>query len=348
MDVTEFRRQTYYPLRIEDHTLDDNLPEFRERRIASHRLKTGSSIGSLETLPLELLHQIIRQLDLHSINSLRCVNSRSLSIIESVPAYRDIEKYALNALRSAFLIGTASIISCEALYTTLCSEKCVSCGDSGPYIYLITCQRVCYICFTENTAFLPLSTTRIRQKFGLTKQHLKSLPQMTAWPGTYSTRRKKVKRQVFIDAGAVEAAGLAFHGSQEALQQYIAALHDRENASYQRRQTHILTESMNFELISRRMLRLWDGRCNNPLRFVAIASLPWLDKATGKTDFGRHCRGCNEIRVWPIHFRRRYSAASFLKHIQDCGAVVEGIHANYVDDERYVDVRIYSSYSSDE
>jgi hypothetical protein len=60
-------------------------------------------------------------------------------------------------LQATLTIKTASLYSCEDLYSELCTAKCRSCGDFAPFLYLITCQRVCYLCFTLETEYLPTS-----------------------------------------------------------------------------------------------------------------------------------------------------------------------------------------------
>jgi hypothetical protein len=89
-------------------------------------------------------------------------------------------------------IGTGRWISCRDLYEKLCTAECDSCGDFGGYLYLITCRRVCFLCFTEEPDYLPLLRADAIRKFGLHNEHMARLPAMKtvpAWCSPYDHKR---------------------------------------------------------------------------------------------------------------------------------------------------------------
>lgn len=337
MDIDDFNRQTYYPTQVHDNILDDNLPEYQQCETARRPREVSSTLGNLDVLPLEVLQEIIPHLDLYTINSLRCVNSRSLSVVESVPEYKAIELHARTALRAAFLIGTAKIISCGTLYDTLCSHSCTHCGDFGPYVYLITCKRVCYFCFTIFVPFSPLKPQVACKMFGLDRGQLQSLPQMTSWPGLYTHREEDVKSRVLIDFEAAKAAGLALYGSPVALRDYITAF---ENEYILRCQLEWMNRVRPPQHSTAYLPNNHDG---DTFRFLAIASLPWLNTATRTAEVGRYCRGCYGIYPWRATLsRHRFTAVAFLDHIEKYGEIIDNRHV------KFVDIGVYQPISPDD
>jgi hypothetical protein len=78
-------------------------------------------------------------------------------------------------LRAVISLEIASSISYRKLYTELCSDVCRGCGKYGAYLYLLACSRVSYLCFTEDTEFMPMTKQRIKIFWGITSRDL--LPQ---------------------------------------------------------------------------------------------------------------------------------------------------------------------------
>lgn len=101
----------------------------------------ASSIGLLDTLPLELLHSIFNLLDFQSLAHFVLVCHQGKAIVESLPAYRDVVKQAsmaLNALNRTELITFHPVTS---IHAALLSENCVSCQQFAPFLFLPTFER---------------------------------------------------------------------------------------------------------------------------------------------------------------------------------------------------------------
>ncbi|KAJ2985879.1 hypothetical protein NUW58_g5298 [Xylaria curta] len=213
-----FHKFTYPRLRLNDHTLDDNLPVFQPQRDndRSHALPTAS-IGVLDILPPELLAEILCQLDLRTLLDFRYVNRRAADLVNYLPQYKGITTHARNALRGILSIETGRWITCAALYEKLCTPVCEQCGDFGGYLYLLTCKRVCFLCLSRNPIYLPLPPGRASRKFGLQRQIVERLPRMKAIPGTYSPNEKKVAKCTLVDYESALHAGVALHGSLDAM-----------------------------------------------------------------------------------------------------------------------------------
>ncbi|KAH7333252.1 hypothetical protein BKA65DRAFT_459953 [Rhexocercosporidium sp. MPI-PUGE-AT-0058] len=149
-----------------------------------------TTLGTLETLPVELLQTILLDLDLQSLTSLRRVNRRARLAIDMLWQYNEIITYASNCLRAALSINVSTSISCRQLHTELCSQECVTCGRFGAFLYLLTCSRVCYVCLVEDPRFLPLTPKHARRAFGLSSYETGKLLTATTLPGIYSHNSK--------------------------------------------------------------------------------------------------------------------------------------------------------------
>jgi hypothetical protein len=155
------------------------------RLLEIQRNDDTSSAGSLDSLPLELLHSICASLDFQSLSRLSRTSLRGKAIVESLPAYRDLMKYAPYTLNALGKTGLISVHSPTMLHAALHSENCVSCGEYGAFLFLPTCERVCYECLQRNASFWVVSTRQARKYFNLTERQLKSEPYMRNIPGYY-------------------------------------------------------------------------------------------------------------------------------------------------------------------
>ena len=115
-------------------------------------------------------------------------------------------------------------ITVQALFKKLCTSQCNECGDYGGYIYLLTFQRICCRCFTGKDRYSPLKEIDALKKFGLTLDVLNTLTRFQGYPGYYGDIRINVKQDYIslIDHDSAYTAGIAYHRSLEAIQEYVA------------------------------------------------------------------------------------------------------------------------------
>lgn len=64
----------------------------------------------------------------------------------------------------------------------------------------------------------------------------------------------------------------------------------------------------------------------NPLRYVAVARVPWLNKQSGMDEWGFRCVGCQDNTQWPNHNERDFIMSTFRVHLEECGAIKDGAH----------------------
>lgn len=103
-------------------------------------------------------------------------------------------------------------------------------------MYLITFERVCCRCFTEKDRYSPLREIEAVKTFGLTLEILRTLPRLQSYPGEYGKYGFKDKEPctLLIDRASARGAGIARHGSFEAMQEYVANTDPKIWKSYER------------------------------------------------------------------------------------------------------------------
>jgi hypothetical protein len=243
--------------------------------------------------------------------------------------YRAIATHAPVALCGILSIGIGQWISCQDLHDKLCTAECDSCGDFWGYLYLITCRRVCFLCFTEATDYLPLRQVDAIRKFGLSREHLANLPAMKTVSGCYSPRSIKVRKGLtLIDHSAARDAGLAVHGSASAMEEFTSNIALEKLKKYEIRHSQLIARTGRSITRRPRTEDEFDGHTSNPLRFVAIVRAPYLDRRLRSPEWGFHCVGCKLHHYDPpLHWRRRFTDESYKRHITECGQVIGGKHA---------------------
>ena len=221
-----------------------------------------------------------------------------MCLVEFIPQYKAIRKYAYNALHGIICIETGRWITCEMLYEKLCTAECEQCGDFGGYLYILTCNRVCFLCLSEDKRYLPLRYLHATRKFGLNRSILRSLPTMKSMPGIYSPGEKKVRKQLtLVDPDCACRVGIALHGSVSTMEKYVSSKAFREP---------------------------FDGESGNPLRFMAIVPTPWLNRSSQELEWGFHCTRCENSCERPLDFRRKFTEESFKEHLKECRNIQHG------------------------
>jgi hypothetical protein len=328
IDASQFCDLTYPHLRINDFTLDENLQTPPHYHIST---SPEIGLGSLDILPLELFQRILSQLDLRTLTDFRRINKLALQFVASIPQYKAISTHANDALRGVLSIETGLWITCETLYAILCTPQCEQCGDFGGYLYILTCKRVCFLCFTQEQTYLPLRYSHAIQKFGLNRQILDTLPQMRSIPGTYSPNQKKCRyRFTLVDYDCARHAGIALHGSVTAMDKHVSDIAGQKLWRYGERLSQRSTGPSASTTRRPRTESPFDGESGNPLRFMAIVRTPCLNRISKDVEQGSYCIGCersyDSYRNRLMHFRRKFNIDLFNEHLRQCGRIENGKH----------------------
>ncbi|KAF1990025.1 hypothetical protein K402DRAFT_390348 [Aulographum hederae CBS 113979] len=218
-DETVFRRLACRPDFIDDAVISSaKLPA----RVTFKKLQSRirRPLGQLHSLPLELLHEALPYLDIRSLWSLARTCRRGKIVVEALPMFRDLVKsvgYTFAILRDAKILGMHSLMK---LHAVLHSDRCVSCGAYGCFIFLLSAERCCFECQVVNPSLCVISVPVAGDCFGLKKSQLKSLPIMWSIPGAYDLFKSK-SRQLSMRLVSLKAAkdlAVKVHGSLDALE----------------------------------------------------------------------------------------------------------------------------------
>lgn len=283
-------------------TLDENLPPFP--RSARRRRPPEASAGLLDRLPVELLHLTLTHLDIRSLINLRLTNRRTAEIVDCHPQFRAVSTHARNSLRGILAIGTGRWITCATLYEKLCTSKCDCCGGQGGYLYLITCKRVCFQCLSLSQSYQPLRLDMAGGPvFDVEMSILRTLPRMTALPGTYAPNETITRPLVLVDFDSVAAAGVRTHGSSKNTVHEI--IHD---------QIHAMLLSLS---------RPFVAKGARSAAFAAASRVPWFNKKTRRFEDLSFCDDCLQHPQRPNgkprpSWRLQYTEESLADHWKTC------------------------------
>lgn len=113
---------------------------------------TSSTLGYLDILPLEILHEICHLLDTASLLNLRQANSRAQQVVCSLGIYQMTMPHASEVLSAIMKTNTVPWLTLSDLFDLLVTQNCIFCGNSfGGFISLPSLTRWCLSCVDTNT-----------------------------------------------------------------------------------------------------------------------------------------------------------------------------------------------------
>lgn len=255
----------------------------------------ATSLGRLDFLPLEMLHEICQLLDIKSLFRFRQVNLRAQEVVCAIRIYRIIITHALETLCASLRTHIASWFTLRDLFDVLCARDCLLCGSFGGFIFLPTFTRCCFPCIKTAPQLRLVSLADVKKHLNLNPALIRnSVPVLRTTPGIYSMDEIPRKRRIHVLAeGSVIRA--------------MECLHAKEAKAQLRRS--------NSEV--------------SLLRYMATTALPFFDKASGDADHGICCKGCQialeeSLRTSRIEDKifslrdRVYSRDRFMEHFQRC------------------------------
>ncbi|KAI9875362.1 MAG: hypothetical protein M1830_008580 [Pleopsidium flavum] len=171
-----------------------------------------------------------------------------------------------------------------------------------------------------------MTTTSAKEAYGLNSKTLSALPTVRSLPGTYSQMQRVWRKRVaLVDSKVARQAGINFHGSIDAMEQYVSKRRAKIIASYENK----LRQGPNNPVAKLRKppcppyANEFDGKGCNPYRFMSVIRVPRLDQSTGTVEWGVSCAGCrkgNQLnRVYGrLDWRRMYTESGYLDHLEEC------------------------------
>ncbi|KAH7009720.1 hypothetical protein EDB80DRAFT_713746, partial [Ilyonectria destructans] len=266
-----------------DYTLDDASLETRcPLDNGRHSTEPQLSAGTLDLIPPKLIASILESLDLPTLTTFRRVSRRAMALVDTLHEYRMVAEHCPDILR-AILSIRANSFDCRTLYRTLCTTECATCDQVGNYLYLITCKRVCYLCFMENLDYLPIFLAQAARLTGLSREKVVlRFPNIRALPGIYFS------------------ACIVFR--------CYVTLFDWP----------CLFESLGAsELVPDAEIQ-HDPARGNFRRFMSIITAPVIGTLDQPVDWGVFCESCR-VRETPslnYEFRTKYTRDGFLDHVE--------------------------------
>ncbi|KAM7189797.1 cyclin-like F-box [Rhypophila sp. PSN 637] len=162
------------------------------------RRTSTTGLGSLDRLPLELLHDVFLRLDMHTLFNLRQANLASRQTVDSLRQYQMIVSHGLNLFCALLRTRLAIGVSLFDFYDALCTKACAFCGKFGGFISLLVWSRCCFRCLRGaiETKVKPLAA--VRRQFHLTRTEIRQLRSFKTLPGIYSTTQSVYKSRITV------------------------------------------------------------------------------------------------------------------------------------------------------
>ncbi|KAI1194403.1 hypothetical protein F5X97DRAFT_277922 [Nemania serpens] len=259
----------------------------------SFRRSSNTGLGSLNQLPLELLHDVLLHLDMQSLFNFRQTNLRSRLVVTSLRQYQIVVSHGLNLLCALLRTRLAIGVSLFDFYDALCTKDCTLCGEFGGFISLLTWNRCCFTCLQGALETQVRTLAAVRKQFRLTEAQSDQLRSFKSLPGIYSMKESVHKSRITL--GSVHQAILVSG-----------------------QQPHALPEA---QLVI-------SGR-NQKFNFMGSCALPYYDRRTGRVEHGVSCAGCqlalekdiigSRGEKWAFEARDQvYAQDGFLEHFRWC------------------------------
>ncbi|KXT08083.1 hypothetical protein AC579_10448 [Pseudocercospora musae] len=278
-----------------------------------HNASATTSLGNLDKLPLELVHWILSMLDVQTLSRITRTCMRGIAVVESLLEYRDLVRYAPQAIAA---LGSTKLLhrySAHALYTALRSASCWSCGDFGPFLFLPTCDRCCYECLSRNQSLWAIPCSEAQEAFDLCAASIKNLPLLHSLPGRYHVKHSVTskRRLQLVSVRAAKELAIKQGKSVEYLKHYIQ---NRRIAGLPLDKYYKLRWLLEAPLQAPGNSILFQPtQANVPNdKFCGMASVPFPSLSTGsRIENGLWCLGCEKAcREWSPN--RPHAALSHL------------------------------------
>lgn len=249
-----------------------------------------SSLGILDRLPAELLHEVLINLDFQSITRFSRVSMRGKHILQCFPEYRDLMNHAPHALAALGQTKLIQLHSVSQLLTALRTERCATCPEFGVYLFLPTCDRCCWQCLRSNPSLRVISPTAAGRAFALSPKMVRQLPVMLSLPGTYGVARKSTQvAHKLVSVSAAKELAISIYGCAENLAQVVVRRTPNTQAAY----TDRYLQAVFSDATSSDSLMIPNQGGVGVDRYFGMASIPFPSLAIrDDVEHGLWCKGC--------------------------------------------------------
>ena len=282
-------------------------------------------LGSLTSLPTEILHAILSHLDVPSVLNFRRVNGQFSMVVSSSSDFNAVASFP-KAL-SAVVYMNCRFFSLGRLATCLSDTRCSRCEHFGELLYLITAERVCWSCWRRFRDFIPKPVKGTE----FSAETLGRIPHITAVCGSYGEPRPFSTvnfRGRLFDRRAVVAALERELAAQEGSQVYTDPDLEPERTQLRAPESAAVAASLS------KKPRMPIGE-----RYIAFIRAPYFDKTVQSFVGGYYCRACigngrfaETARsaddwkfpesIWHEPWRR-YTREGFWEHVEKYGSILK-------------------------
>ncbi|RBA20135.1 hypothetical protein FPRO05_08580 [Fusarium proliferatum] len=299
----------------------DHIIPARLSRVHPERSESG--FGLLGTLPAELLLITLENLDFQSLPRLSRTCLRAKRVVENLVPYQQVLKHAPTVPTALITAGLVGHYPSSAVYRTLRTDRCVSCTDFGGFLYLPTCERVCFECLHRNRGLWMITIPMAKTYFSLTYKQVQTLPIMRIIPGTYCLRTlEKTHKKPFrlVSVKAAKSLAIEVHGSAENLAALFLRLTRQgrqPNHVFERyHKAPLEAPGCDMSTLPPQIPHIG----SDPFAGVSSLRAPYITD-TG-ADWGQLCKGCQitEIRATYVCFNNEIAFAAW--DVDSCGPLL--------------------------
>jgi hypothetical protein len=211
-----FSLLAYHPRDLDASVLSISTdPDPPTHVVDSNRPPVCATLGDLDTLPIELLDEVLQYSDLRTVSMLRLLNRRARVVVDTSVPYRHILLRAPGVVTALGRTGVASHFSVSEVFYALSTPTC-------QVWHIPECIPCCFSCLREAPELMPMGEGDARAAFGLTKRGLAKVPIMVTLPGTYTPSKIPYrKRRHLLSREKARQAAIVAHGGEEGLTRYI-------------------------------------------------------------------------------------------------------------------------------
>ncbi|KAI8631013.1 hypothetical protein F5Y19DRAFT_427330 [Xylariaceae sp. FL1651] len=253
----------------------------------------NTGFGYLGRLPLELWHDVLLHLDMHSLFNFRQTSLISRLTVDSLKQYQMVVSHGLTLFCALLRTRLAIGVSLVDFYDVLCTRDCTFCGEFGEFISLLTWNRCCFTCLQEALEIQMQSLAVVRKQFHLTKAEVDQLSSFKSLPGIYSMKQSVHKYRITLVS--VRQVILVSGQQPDALEEVL----------------------------------LVNSGHNQEFNSMGSCALPYYDRRTGRVEHGISCAGCqlalekgiigSRGEEWAFKARDKvFAQDGFLEHFRRC------------------------------
>ncbi|KAJ6114522.1 hypothetical protein N7486_000300 [Penicillium sp. IBT 16267x] len=143
------------------------------------------NLGLLGRLSLEVMHEIINHMDLISIERFSRTCRFARIAVNHHPSFKMLMEHASHIRETLSVSGLGYWNSLDNFRNELQYPYCRSCGASGSFVFLPTCERICPNCCNLNKDYWCITVDDAKRAFAIDIPDLRRIPIIRLKPRSY-------------------------------------------------------------------------------------------------------------------------------------------------------------------